>query len=587
MGTLDVTGGKLSNLSLRDSYAVDDLNVDHPVPPQPLIDHMGIGVLLMRDVNWWPDFPTTAQTAMTMWQADQGQAVDGVIAIDQEGMRLLLEGLGPIAVEGEAAPVAAGSLISLLQQRWGTIPADVGDKYQWWLGRKDFFGLLAKGAIARLQGGMGAGDAARLARSLKTAIDGKHIQVYAGDPALRLLLAQAGVDGAVQPARGDYLMVVDTNMGFNKANPRIAERLDYSVDLSGDGRARAALSATYAHQGKLVPAQCIQAPEYGTTYADMIERCYWDYVRVYAPLGSTAVLRADMPDVDVAQDGDKETFAAFFVVAPQQTKTVRFDYLLPAGVVEREGKTLTYRLLVQKQAGTAAMPVQMTLTLPPGAQLTAADPAPAGAADGKVVIRSHTGSRSGAHGNLCPLDGRILRLPAASSRWPPSSACSRCSSCSVWQPRRGLRRPACVRPYRKRRRPGPGAAPTHLSARRRPRPHAGPTFTATATYIPGQPTPSPMPPQPTATPVPGQPAPSETPAPGQPTAAAATPTLRPGQPQSCRGHADAQARPGNAAARRHTLADSRPHGSGPGDGHADHAADASAAHRPGARPARL
>jgi len=385
VGTLTISRGQVTDLSLRDSYGVDDLTVDHPIPPTPLTRYMRIGVLLLRDVNWWPDFPTSAALAMRLWQENQHQTVDGVIAVDLEGMRLLVDGMGPISVEGEARPVDAASLIPLLRERWGNVPVDARQRYEWWLGRKDFVGLLARAAMTKAQTDLSSQNIPHLVRSLKAAIDGKHLLIYAADPAIRPLLADLGADGAVLPTRSDYLMVIDTNMGFNKVNPRIEQHLDYTVDLTAEARPRARLTASYVHKGTVRLAECVQTAGYGRTYEDMMERCYWDYVRVYAPFGSTAILGRASPDLEIGQDGDKATLASFFVLAPGETRTVSFDYLLPADVTERKSDMTSYRLLVQKQAGAGPMPLRVTVILPQGAKLSATEPQ-AATIEGRTIV---------------------------------------------------------------------------------------------------------------------------------------------------------------------------------------------------------
>lgn len=376
-GTMTVDGGRITQFELRDSYKADDIAIPHPVPPEPLIHYMRIGVLLLRDVNWWPDFPTSAALAMRLWQENQGQAVDGVIALDQQAVRLLLEAVGPLPVEGEAKPVAAADLTRILRESWGVVPEADEQKGQWWVGRKDFFSLLARAALNKLQSGLSAQETVRLARSLHRAVTGKHILVYSQEAALRPLLADLAVDGAILPTRGDYLMVVDTNMGFNKVNPRIEQRIEYTVNLAAAGRSQARLTAWYTNTASVRLTECVHGAVYGRTYEDMMERCYWDYLRVYAPLGSTALLGRDSPDMTVAQDGDKETFAAFFVVAPGATHALDVGYLLPPGIPQRQEQIDRYSLLVQKQPGTSSLPLSVAVELPAGARLMSAAPQPA------------------------------------------------------------------------------------------------------------------------------------------------------------------------------------------------------------------
>jgi hypothetical protein len=53
-----------------------------------------------------------------------------------------------------------------------------------------------------------------------------------------------------------------------------------------------------------------------------------------------------------------------------------FDYQLPLWVLERDAEGLIhYRLRVQKQPGTEAVPLQLEVILPPDAELVEAMPA--------------------------------------------------------------------------------------------------------------------------------------------------------------------------------------------------------------------
>jgi hypothetical protein len=130
------------------------------------------------------------------------------------------------------------------------------------------------------------------------------------------------------------------------------------------------------------------------TYEGMMNRCYWDYLRLYVPQDarlieatrnplppgslyrrlSGAGAGTGEPDVGPPEKG-KEVFGTFFVVPTQESKEIRFAYELP-DILARTGDGYRYSLLIQKQAGTMALPVQVTVELPPGAELVAAEPQP-------------------------------------------------------------------------------------------------------------------------------------------------------------------------------------------------------------------
>jgi hypothetical protein len=66
----------------------------------------------------------------------------------------------------------------------------------------------------------------------------------------------------------------------------------------------------------------------------------------------------------------KTVFTTFMVIPAGESHTVRFTYRPPA--VDADA----YRLLVQKQAGTDAVPLTVRLVLPPDAGVLSAAPKP-------------------------------------------------------------------------------------------------------------------------------------------------------------------------------------------------------------------
>lgn len=377
--------GRVTQLTFEDSYAVDDLSKPHPAPPEPLTRYMDAGLLVLRDANWWPDFSTSARAVAGLYESDQGVRVDGVVAVDEQALRLLLQALGPVRVESAGETVTASNVIALMRSYWAS-PEGAGQTGDWWLHRKDFLGGLVQALVTRLEGGLDSDGLARLAGSLRQALDEGHALVYIADPAVAMLLADSAWAGAVVTSQGDYLMVVDSNVGFNKVNPHIQQAVDYTVTLDASGRGRAEAIVGYRHTGQNPEIPCVQEARYDATYEGMMERCYWDYCRLYAPPGSS-LLEEQSGEVSVAPpEGDKEVFAGLLVLAPGQQRSLTFRYFPGATAGMKDG-TRSYTLTVQKQAGAPPSDLRVRVVLPAGATLTAATPDPTLVTGGTVEYR--------------------------------------------------------------------------------------------------------------------------------------------------------------------------------------------------------
>ena len=392
-GVITVQSGQITDLSFRDANQVDNWR-DKPYdfPPQPLYDFMGLELFLFRDANYWPDFPTSAQKAMDLFVYGQDAApLDGAVAIDQEFLRLLVDATGPVPIPGTDRAINANNLLNTLRQ---ARDIQEGQEVRDWVrDRKAFLGGFATAIRAKLEADFGAVDPVKLARNLTAAAEERHMMIYVRDPGPAQALTAAGWDGRLPDAPpGDFWTAVDSNMGYNKANYYVERAFTYDVAL-GD-QPQAALTITYRHTGPVSDEPCFQgvAEEFAQAadYLAIADQCYWNFLRVYTPLGSALVdssrhvvpgdtLFSGRTWDSTAQPLDEmpglTTFGNFLLLPRGGEATAHFIYDLPAGVIEPGNESSIYRLTVHKQPGRAE-PTVVNVTLPEGTTLVEAQPAP-------------------------------------------------------------------------------------------------------------------------------------------------------------------------------------------------------------------
>jgi hypothetical protein len=368
-GTAVVEKGALAELSFVDSYQLFSVQHEYGPAPEPMQRYMGIQLLVARDANWSPDLPSAAKTIRDLYEQETGRAVDGIITLDLHAVRHLVAALGEVRVEGVDVPITAANVENELVRLWeqppdaenaaagGSDPEGAGE--DWWVRRKDFVPLVAEAALARVQAG--EYGAASLATELVAALDDRSIQVWVDQPHAQGVLAERLWDGGMHPLAGsDYLAVVDSNVGYNKVDAAMHREAAYAVEWPDgeDGGALATLTLTYTHPVAASDGLCDAAPRYGEGYADLIARCYFDYVRVYAP-GGSRLLDVDGVDPETisAAPGEQGTqqFGGYLVVGPNSSKTITFTYRLPPGITQNN-----YHLRVQRQAGTNPLPLHVS-----------------------------------------------------------------------------------------------------------------------------------------------------------------------------------------------------------------------------------
>ncbi len=346
-----------------------------------------------QDGNWFPDFPTSARQLMQFYQDAGGPSVDGVLAVNATFISELIGLLGPIEMEdygltvnGENFIFEAQKIVEYEYDKEANTP-------------KAFIGDLAPKLVERTIEKTSEDFLAAL-DFLNLGLSSKDLQLYLVDETLERQVVDRGWGGEMKQTGGDYLMVVDTNLGGGKTDGVIEQNVDLQVDIAQDGTITNTLTISRTHYG-------IQ----GLLFTGINNV---DYLRVYVPKGSTLLEATGfsipdkslfaIPDDDWTIDDDlayglltttvdpgsrtmiseehgKTVFGNWVQTMPGTTSTATFAYTLPFKVESLESgrgvvaslkslvgvpQTDQYSLVVQKQAGVLDRTTNVRVSLPEG-----------------------------------------------------------------------------------------------------------------------------------------------------------------------------------------------------------------------------
>lgn len=350
---LRLKDGNIDRLQTADIYHLDMpaslVPAFKPEAPLPIKKYLGVDRLYLRDSNWSPDWPTSAQKIADLYRqeaalnSDKAKA-DNLVAVAGVTPRLitdLLYMVGPIKIGDKE--YNSQNFTDLLQYEVEVGYKDKGVS-QW--DRKAVIGEILKELEARLFS-LSSDRWPELLDTITKDITYKNLQVHFLDPRLENLSREFGWDGAVQDNNGDYLMIVDANLASFKSDRVMEKSAAYSVSEAEDGSLVASLRLSYSHQGGF---------DWKTTR-------YRSYTRVYVPLGSR-LLKAEGwregPETQEEHFGAtaKTYFGGFLNVEPGQTGVMTLEYRLPDSVAAAL-KANRYELLVQKQAGREASEMRL------------------------------------------------------------------------------------------------------------------------------------------------------------------------------------------------------------------------------------
>ncbi len=350
-GLARAADGELTFLQTSDVYHLDmpvkdKLKIE---PPAELKKYLGVNYWYLRDANWSPDWPTSAQKIAWFYTQennllDQPNSLDDfqlVIGLTPKAIIDLLELTGPITVRGQTYNQT--NFMALLQDTTGRDFPQLGLS-SW--DRKSIIGEITRAMQAKLLARLDK-IWPRLLEIISANLDQKNILVYTTNQTIYDLLAKSGYRGELRSTNGDYLLVVDANLAAFKTDAVVNKSLTYSLQETGDGLT-ARVNINYANNGRF---------SWKTT-------TYRSFTRIYVPKGSELIKAAgyngNQKDVIIGEELDKTYFGAFIEVAPGKLGGLSFEYKLPYNLYAllKNGR---YDLLLQKQPGAKISELNLDL----------------------------------------------------------------------------------------------------------------------------------------------------------------------------------------------------------------------------------
>ncbi len=389
VGKLVLDHGHVVDLSFEDSGSLDNWSMPYPMAPWQLNQYMDSPVLILRDANWFPDFPTSVLYVKQLYAYTHKNTVNGVIAFDQQMLIMLLKTLGPLNVEGVPYLITADNVVEYMR---AAKSPQIGGQLSPGGDYKEFIRTIANAVVQKILT-HNSSEWRSLSTTILQALEERHLILQMDNADMEAVLARRNWNGALQAGGGDFLTVIDTNVGFNKTNAVVNTSLTYDVDLTNLSAPVGNLLVSHTnHASADVP--CIQWSENGQITGEEyypIDRCYWDYMRVYLLKGTflTSAMpqsipaswmildQAVPPQVDQLDENEPglQGFGTMLVVPGGQTLNTSFKFALPASrILMKDGAahTLTYNLTVRKQPGTLAVPLTIRIHLPNNAGLLSA-----------------------------------------------------------------------------------------------------------------------------------------------------------------------------------------------------------------------
>ncbi len=357
--------GKLLDFRVEDVYSADGQLKGHVEPPAPIKKYLDKENWFLRDANWSPDFPTSAQQTAWFLEKETGQAVDGVIGLNLNVVRDLLKVVGPVFLPDYQESINSENFFERTEYH-AEINFFPGSTQ-----KKNFLTTLTTFLFEKIKN-LEPAKSLELFTYWQRQLASKDLMFYFYQPELQQRFQFLGWTGEIKslsfnqksqfqgPGLIDYLMLVDANLGINKANYFIKRDLNYEVTILKEGQVVGELTLVYINES---PSEAWP----GGTYKN--------YLRLYLPFDVEKITVKEQAqdqttfeplsenNLEREQSFGKSVFGFLVEVPAQERKKIKINFQRKEKL-NLTANRLDYLCFWQKQSGTGPDPLSLKINYP-------------------------------------------------------------------------------------------------------------------------------------------------------------------------------------------------------------------------------
>ena len=344
-GYAEIENGVLGEVESQDIYLLDQSIPVREKAPIEISEYLGVNQWFIRDSNIHADLVTTSERFEELYQKQRSpRDYDGVLYIDTALVKSLVSTVEPILVEKHNETITSENVVIELERYSEKILLGTDD-------RKGFIEDLMKELVSRIMEAQ-RDEWANLVSVVWESLESKSLQFYFHNEDAQRLASRYKFTGEIQEnVEGDYIYIVESNMGGLKANMYVESEVYHNIDVDEDGTVVKNIKIKWEN------------PEPSDFW---LNGPYRNWLRVYVPKGSK-LIEGDLNLREVNESWNEKhygkTIFDTFVVVPVATGCsfhdenkgdcipgvleVEFSYELPFKV-QRDNP---YQYYIQKQPG--------------------------------------------------------------------------------------------------------------------------------------------------------------------------------------------------------------------------------------------
>ena len=344
---LTINKGDIQSTGSSDIYKLDDTLTKKFPAPSPITKYLAnVYSFNIRDSNLYPDYLASMKQFETLYKASSApQDIDGILAIDTKFVLSMIKVLGPIQASGmqfttdNQEECACPQIIYHLEKF-----ADEPVAFEKGNDRKGILSVLMQQMLSMVFSAPQSSWPQILSNVLSS-FSQKHILLYFKDVHAQSAIEKVNFAGRMYDYDGDYFFLDETNFGGAKSNLYINEQIKQVITKNKNGQINKKITIEYKYPRRA--DNCSLERKSGLCLAGI----YRDWIRIYAPIGSTLVKSSGLEqNFTASEDLGKTVFEGFFTLRPEGVAKIELEY------TSKINLSPDYKLLIQKQPGIPNFP---------------------------------------------------------------------------------------------------------------------------------------------------------------------------------------------------------------------------------------
>ncbi len=334
---VNIAKGEIKNLDVNDIYYPDKFMEAKTIPPKPL---QAITTdWEARDANWFFDFPTSAKKVLGFMErsdiySSKGTKFKGAIAMNHKVVTDILSVTGPIELPEYNTVLDETNFLEEVQKEVSRDSTIRGGE------RKNILKALLPELIARMKD-LSATEKKEIISKISARLANKDIQIYIDDQNLEKTISRLGWSGEVYQAPefglNDYLAVVSSNIGGEKTDVYMRQKVSLESSIDESGTVKDKLTVTRIHNGDTKTLKFYNAPNQAYVRALVPQKTrlmstaggFDKKIASYAYEANGYSADTDVAAFEEGTESGKKVFGSWIKVLPGKEDKISFEYDRP------------------------------------------------------------------------------------------------------------------------------------------------------------------------------------------------------------------------------------------------------------------